>query len=188
MHSRNIFNLHGSEEEVGSIPWYTTPNNSEDMGKPGKCKCDFTEKLNCHHTHKYSILNQNFPDHGLVSIENLMDTLDSINNQTCGCEQPCRPSNAWTLQIHQGANSNISAVTTDALRPGPYPFKTRNSRALCQSHIILDLCQTVPVFNTIYRSNHEPRNLDLPTREWIGNFLHPERQFLENKLLSAMEF
>ena len=45
--------------------------------QPGKCKCDYIEKLNCKYCHKYSILHQHFPDTGEGYIENLMDTLVS---------------------------------------------------------------------------------------------------------------
>ena len=33
-------------------------------GKPGKCQCDYMEKLNCTHSYTSSILHQHFPDHG----------------------------------------------------------------------------------------------------------------------------
>ena len=64
--------------------------------KPGKCKCDFSNRLSCRHSQKYSLLRQNFPCLGLLRIEGLLDVLDKINNQTCDCSL----AYAWTITLH----------------------------------------------------------------------------------------
>ena len=70
--------------------------------RPGNCKCDFADKLNCRHSHRYTILRQHFPDFGLTKLEDLVDVLDSISNQTCDC------SNHAALPMH-GPSKYIKA-------------------------------------------------------------------------------
>ena len=153
-------------------------------GKPGNCKCDFTEKLNCHHSHKYSILNQNFPDHGLVSIETLMDTLDSINNQTCGCSNhadlpmhgPSKyikepiPTYQQLQQMHLDLDPNLSRPEIQGLY-----VKAISSWIYARLYQYITP-YTDPTMNQVFGPSNK--------EDW--EFLHIERQFLENKL-SAMD-
>ena len=53
--------------------------------RPGNCKCNFEDKLNCRHSQRYSILKQHFSTFGLIKMEDLVDLLDTISNQTCDC-------------------------------------------------------------------------------------------------------
>ena len=53
--------------------------------RPGVCRCNFEERLNCRHSQRYSILRQHFPTFGLTRLEELLHLLDTISNQTCDC-------------------------------------------------------------------------------------------------------
>ena len=52
---------------------------------PSSCKCDYTDKLNCRHSCKYGILRQHFPKFGLARLDDLVEVLTTITNQTCDC-------------------------------------------------------------------------------------------------------
>ena len=78
-------------------------------------------KLNCKHCHKYSILQQHFPGLGDGYIQELMDTLDSINHQTCVCSSHANlpmhfpskfikepiPTYEQMQQLHQELDPNL---------------------------------------------------------------------------------
>ena len=68
--------------------------------RPGNCKCNFEDKLNCRHSQRYSILKQHFPTFGLIKLEDLINLLDTISNQTCDCSNHCSTPNAWPLEVH----------------------------------------------------------------------------------------
>ncbi|MCG8622487.1 MAG: hypothetical protein MJE68_10905, partial [Proteobacteria bacterium] len=54
-------------------------------GLTGNCKCDYMDKLNCVHSHKYSIMCQHFSDKSHQTIIDLLDFLEAITTQTCDC-------------------------------------------------------------------------------------------------------
>ena len=149
-------------------------------GKPGNCKCDFTEKLNCHHSHKYSILNQHFPDLGFVAIENLMDTLDSVNTQTCECSNHAKlpmhgpskyikepiPTYEQMQQMHLGLEPDLSSTALQELY-----VKAISSWIYARLYQYLTP-YTDPTMNK--RAG--------PNKRVDWEFFHSERQFLENQL------
>ena len=148
--------------------------------KPGKCTCDFSDKLNCKHSQKYSILRQHFPTFGLVSLEDLLDVLTSISNQTCECSNhaalpmhgPSRyikapiPTYNQLQQLHQEHEPNLS-------RPNLHELYVK---AVC-SWIYARLYQYLTPY-TDPAMNKKPG----PVRRDDWEFYHSERQFLENHL------
>ena len=149
-------------------------------GKPGNCKCDFTEKLNWHHSYKYSILNQHFPDSGLVAIENLMDTLETVNTQTCDCNNHAKlpmhgsskyikepiPTYEQMQQMHLGLEPDLSNPALQELY-----VKTISSWIYARLYQYLTP-YTDPTMNKKAGQNNRV--------DW--EFFHSERQFLENQL------
>ena len=148
--------------------------------KPGSCKCDFVDRLNCKHSQKYSILRQHFPSFGLVTLEDLLDTLTSISNQTCECSTHAAlpmhgsskyikapiPTYSQLQQLHQELEPNLSRPYTHSLYV----------KAIC-SWIYARLYQYLTPY-TEPAMNKKPG----PMRREDWEFFHSERQFLENYL------
>ena len=148
--------------------------------KPGNCKCDFTDKLNCKHSRKYSILRQHFPAHGLVAVEDLLDILDAVSNQTCECSNhaklpmhgPSRyikapiPTYSQLQQMHQELEPNLT-------RPNRHELYVRAISSWIYSRLYQYLTPyTDPAMN---------KKLG-PMRREDWEFYFSERHFIENQL------
>ena len=147
---------------------------------PGKCKCDFTDRLNCKHSSKYSLMRQHFPTFGLTTMEELMDTLDSISNQTCDCVNHAKfpmhgpskyikapiPTYSLLKKLHQ-------AEEADLARPNLHSLYVKAISSWIYARLFLYL---TPYTNPCM--NQQPG----PVRRSSLEFYTPERQFIENQL------
>ena len=148
--------------------------------KPGNCKCNFEDKLNCRHSHRYSILKQHFPTFGLTKLEVLAELLDSISNQTCDC------STHAALPMH-GPSKYIKASipayhTLQELHLKSLPgLHQPNLHDLYVRGVMSWIYSRLFQYLTPYSDpsmNREPG----PVRCSDWEFYPPEKQFLENRL------
>ena len=148
--------------------------------KPGNCKCDFTDRLNCRHSHKYSILRQHFPTFELIRLEDLIDVLDSISNQTCDC------SNHAALPMH-GPSKYIKASIPTYSQLEELHLQQNPNLHKSTLHELYVRAVTSWIYSRLYQyltpysdppMNKEPG----PVRRTDWEFYHAERQYLENKL------
>ena len=150
--------------------------------KPGNCKCNFEDKLNCRHSYKYAILKQHFPSFGLTKTDDLIQLLDSINNQTCDC------CNHAALPMH-GPSKYIKASipayhTLQELHLKTVPELKQHQPNLhdlyvrgVMSWIYSRLFQYLTPYSD-QCMNREPG----PVRCSVQEFYPAENQFLENRL------
>ena len=148
--------------------------------KPGQCKYDFSERLNCKHSHRFSILRQHFPSFGLVMMEDLIDLLNTISNQTCDCQNHAKlpmhgpskyikapiPTYSQLQQLHQAEDPNLA-------RPNFHSLYVKAISSWIYSRLYQYLTPyTEPTMN-------KPPG---PVRGACWKFYSSERQFLENQL------
>ena len=153
--------------------------------RPGNCKCNFEEKLNCRHSQKYSILRQHFPTFGLLKMEDLVDLLDTISNQTCDC------INHAAFPMHGPSKYIKSPIPTyqqlqelhlqhlpGLHKPNLDDYYVRAIMSWIYSRLFQYL---TPYSDPSMNREPEP----VKCSEW--EFYHAEKQFLENRL-SIMNF
>ena len=148
--------------------------------KPGICKCNFEDKLNCRHSSRYSILRQHFPNFGLTKLEDLVELLDNISNQTCDCSKHA------ALPMH-GPSKYIKAPipayhTLQELHLKNLPgLHQPNLQDLYVRGVMSWIYSRLFQYLTPYSDptmNREPGLV--PCSAW--EFYLPEKQFLENRL------
>ena len=153
--------------------------------KPGNCKCNFEDKLTCRHSYRYSILRQHFPNFGLTKLEDLVELLNNISNQTCDCSKHA------ALPMH-GPSKYIKAPilaynTLQELHLKNLPgLHQPNLQDLYVRGVMSWIYSRLFQYLTPYSDptmNKEPGLV--PCSAW--EFYLPEKQFLENRL-SIMDF
>ena len=149
--------------------------------RPGNCKCDFADRLNCRHSHRYAILRSStFLILDLAKLDDLVAVLDSISNQTCDC------SNHAALPMHGPSKYIKAPIPTYSqlqelhLQPLPGLHKP-NLDDLYVRGITSWIYSRLYQYLTPYTDpsmNREPG----PVRCSDWEFYLAEKQFLENRL------
>ena len=152
-------------------------------GRPGQCGCDFELKYNCEHSHKYSTISQHFSDYGRTTIQDLLDTLNDIDNQNCNCSihanLPMHGPSKWIkepIPTYEQMQQMHQELDPTLMRTDLKDLYVQAITSWIYGRLFLYITPyTDPTMNKKCGTN---KRID-----W--DFHHSERQYLENKL-SAM--
>ena len=153
--------------------------------RPGACKCNFEERLNCRHSQRYSILRQHFPTFGLIRLEELLQLLDTISNQTCDCSAHAALPMHGPSKYIKSPIPTYSSLQELHLQQLPGLHKPTLDDLYVRgvmSWIYSRLFQYLTPYSEP-TMNREPG----PVRCSDWEFYLPEKQYLENRL-SIMDF